>query len=105
MERRLKRNVCNLDDYASLSEVKDLPAHCGAQIGDALSYACQVWKKHLAELPSSSNSVDQVHKAIDRLFETCLLYWIEVLSHTRNLDISIYAINDVHQWYILVSCT
>ena len=26
MEKRLKKNICNLDDYAVLSEVKDLSA-------------------------------------------------------------------------------
>jgi len=104
MERRLKKNICNLDDYASLSEVGDLPAHCGAQIGDALGYACQSWTKHLTEIPSSGYNVEEVHKAVDKFFATCLLPWIEVLSLTRKLGISVYAIDDVHQWYISVSC-
>ena len=104
MKRRLKKNICNLDDYASLSEVRDLPAHCGAQIGDALGYACQFWTKHLAEIPSSGHNIEEVYKAIDNFFATCLLFWIEVLSLTRNLDIGVYAINDVHQWYTSVSC-
>ena len=104
MERRLKRNICNLADYTSLSEVQDLSACCRAQIGDALDYACQFWTKHLVEISSSGYKIEEVHKAIDKFFETCFLFWIEVLSLTRNLDISIYAIDDIHQWYISVSC-
>jgi len=32
MERKLKKNICNLDNYASLSEVGVLYTHCGAKI-------------------------------------------------------------------------
>ena len=103
IERKLKKNICNLDDRASLGDIGDLPAHCGAQIGDALGYACQFWTKHLAEIPSSGHNVEEVCKAIDKFFATCLLFWIEVLILMRKLEISVYAINDVHQWYISVS--
>ena len=103
MDGRLKRNICGLEDYVSLSKVEDLPACCEEQIGDALNYACQFWTKHLMEIPSSGHNIEDVHKAVDKFFATHLLFWIEVLSLTRNLDISVYAINDVQQWYISVS--
>ena len=103
MKERLKRNICNLDDHAILSKVKDLPARRRAHIGDALEYACRFWTKHLVEIPSN-HDVDEVHKAINEFFTTQLLYWIEVLSLTGNLGASIYATNDVHKWYSLVSC-
>ena len=39
----------------------------------------------------------------DRFFTTSLLYWIEVLVLTRNLGAGVYAMNDIEQWYTLVS--
>jgi len=103
MEQRLKKNICNLDDHAVLSEVKDLSTQQKAHIGDALEYACWFWTKHLLEIPGSSSCVGEVQKAIDTFFTKHLLHWIEVLVLTKNLDVGVYAINDVEQWYTLVS--
>ena len=104
MEERLKRNICNLGDNAVLSDVDDLSALRKAHIGDALEYACQFWTKHLLETPSSGPDVEKVQKAIDRFFTTHLLFWIEVLTIMRNLDVGVHSINEIKQWCILVSC-
>ena len=103
MEERLKRNICDSDDYVDLSSLKDLSAHRKEHIGDALEYACQFWTKHLLESPNSGPDAEKVHKAIDKFFTTHL-FWIEVLIIMENLDISVHSINDVKQWYNLVSC-
>jgi len=103
MGERLKRNICNLDDYAVLSEVKDLPTCQKVYIGDALEYACRFWPKHLLRIPISSPHTEEVQKAVERFFKTHLLYWIEVLALMGNLDAGVYAMNDVDQWYTLVS--
>jgi hypothetical protein len=103
MGERLKRDICNLDDHAALDQTKDLPTSLKTHIGDALGYACQFWTKHLVEIPSSSHDVEKVHKAIDGFFTSCLLFWIEVLSLTGNLNIGVYALNEVQQWCTLVS--
>jgi len=103
MGRRLKKNICNLDDHAVLSEVKDLSDRQKAHIGDALEYACCFWTKHLLEVPGNSSCVEEVQKAIDNFFTTHLLVWIEVLALTRNLGVGVHAINDVEQWCNLVS--
>ena len=99
----LKKNICNLDDYAILSEVRDLPACCKVHIGNALEYACQFWTKHLMGISNGGHNVEEVHKAVDKFFTTHLLFWIEVLAIMGHLDISIYAINDIQRWYISVS--
>ena len=103
MGKRLKRNICNLDDHADLSEVKDLSSRQKAYIGDALGYACQFWTKHLLEIPSSSPHAEEVQKAIDKFFMVDFLHWIEVLVLTGNLGVGVYAMNDIQQWYNLVS--
>ena len=105
MEEKLKKNICDLDDYAILSEVKDLPARKEACIGGALEYACRFWTKHLAKIPGNGVNVERVHGAIDEFFATRLLFWIEVLSITGHLGLSVYAINEIRQWRISVSHT
>jgi len=104
MKERLKRNICKLDNYAILSEVKDLSDHQKDHIGDALEYACCFWTKHLLGIPGSGPGVGEVQEAIDEFFPTCLLFWIEALILLEKLEIGVYALNDIQQWYTLVSC-
>ena len=103
MARRLKRNICNLDDYDVLSEVQDLSTCKKGCIGDALAYACKFWTKHLLEIPSNSPCIEEVQRAIDQFFTIHFLHWIEVLVLTRNLETGVHAINNVEQWYTSVS--
>ena len=103
MGERLKRNICNLDDHAVGSEVEDLSSQQMAYIGYALGYACKFWTKHLLEIPSSSPHVEEVQKAIDQFFMVDFLHWIEVLVLMRNLGVGVHAMNDIEQWYNLVS--
>jgi hypothetical protein len=103
MKARLKKNICNLDHHAVLSEVEALSVRKEDHIGDALEYACRFWTKHLLGIPGTSSRVKEVQKAIDTFFTTCLPYWIEVLALTGNLGVGVYAINEIEQWYALVS--
>ena len=103
MKGGLKRNICQLDDFSSLSEVEDLPAQKTAYIGDALEYACCFWASHLAKTASSSPNDEEVFRAIDEFFTTCFLFWVEALSLMRNLDVGVYALNEIDQWYTMVS--
>ena len=100
MGKRLKRNICNL---AILSEVKNLSTQNKAHIGDALEYACGSWTKHLLRIPRSSSYAEEVQKEIYKFFTVHLLHWIEVLALTGNLGVGVHAINDIEQWYNLVS--
>jgi len=83
MEKRLKKNICNLDEYAVLSEVKDLSTQKKDYIGDALEYVCKFWTRHLLEISSSSPHAEEVEKAIVKFFTVHLLHWIEVLALLR----------------------
>ena len=103
MGAKLKKNICNLDNHAVLSEVKDLSARKKDHIGDTLEYACRFWTKHLLGIPSTSSHVQEVQKAVETFFTTCLPYWIEVLALTGNLGVAVYAMSDIEQWYALVS--
>jgi hypothetical protein len=104
MKKRLKRNICGLDDYVPLREVDDLPTQRSKHIGDALGYACQYWASHLAKTSSSGPGFEEVDKEINDFFTTYFLFWLEVLSLMEKLEIGVYALKDVHQWYMEVSC-
>jgi len=93
-----------LDTYSSLDKVKDLPTKHQVHIDDALEYACKFWAKHLVEVPPIGHGVEEVHKAINEFFPTCLLLWIEALSLMKILDVGVYALSNVQQWYTQVSC-
>ena len=103
MREKLKRNICNLDDYAILSELEDFSTRKKDHIGEALEYTCQFWTKHLLGVPSNSPSISEVQGAIDQFFTTHFLHWIEVLVLVGNLNAGIYAISDIEQWYTRVS--
>ena len=102
MEERLKKNICNLDDHAILSEVGDLSARQKEHIGDVLGYACQFWTRHLVGV-SSGPKAEEVYEAIDRFSKKHLFCWIEVLIIMGRLEASIHAINNVQRWYASVS--
>jgi len=90
MEERLKRNICDLDDYVILEGVQDLPTCQKVHIGDALEYSCQFWANHLTEDPSGCHNVEEIHRAVDKFFTMHLLSWIEVLAIMGSLGIGVY---------------
>jgi len=103
MIKRLKKNICNLDNHTVLRQVKDLSTCCKDHIGEALKYACCFWTKHLLMIPGNTSCIKEVERGINEFFTTCLPYWIEVLALIGNLGTGVRAINDVEQWCALVS--
>jgi len=105
MKKRLKRNICKLDDDVILSRIEDLPTLRATHIGKTLEYACQFWTNHLSKIPGNSDCGEDIQKAIEDFFTTGFLFWVEVLILTGNLEISVHALHDIEQWYMLVSYT
>ena len=103
MEKSLKKNICELDDYVVLSEVIDLSARREQYIGSSLEYACRFWTKHLANVLGKEPGAKKIQEAIDEFFTKHLLCWIEVLSIVGHLGMAVNAIDDIRQWYISVS--
>ena len=103
MEKSLKRNICELDDYVVLSEVTDLSARRDKHIGSSLEYACRFWTEHLASITGKGPGAEKIQEAVDKFFTKHLLCWIEVLSIVGHLGTAVNAIDDIRQWHISVS--
>ena len=103
MKERLERNICNLNDYATLSRVGDISTCREKRMGGALEYACQFWTKHLMEVSTCGHNVREVCKAIDVFFTTYLLFWIEALIIMESPDTIVHAMNEIQEWYTSVS--
>ena len=97
MKEKLKKNICRLEGCPTLDEVKDLSTRRRACIGSALEYACLSWTKHLVRIPGNGPHVKQVQEEIDEFFTNRLLFWIEILALTRNLNVGVYALDDIDQ--------
>ena len=102
MGQRLRRDICDLGGRP-LNKVNDLPDRRKKHIGDELEYACQFWTQHLAKSPSSGPGAEKVQEEIDKFFTMHLLHWTEALVIMENLDCSVYSLNNIKQWYTLVS--
>ena len=74
-----------------------------SETGSAPEYACRYWTKHLSKIRSNGPRVVEVKAAIEKSFTTHLLFWIEVLSLTGWLNISVYAIRDIDERHLSVS--
>ena len=78
MNRKLEKNICNLPDGATNSEVADLRERNERCIDSALRYACKSWHRHLV----SEHTVrkPEVISTLHRFLEKKFLFWLEVLS-------------------------
>ena len=97
MESNLRRNMCGIPPYASDGDVSDLPELRKVFIGDGLEYACRFWAHH----GTSVTVEDEVETVLSRLLEflkTKFLYWVEVLSISKDLGRSLYILDDARAW-------
>ncbi|KAG8718386.1 hypothetical protein FRC09_012736 [Ceratobasidium sp. 395] len=77
MSEGLKFNICGLETSHLLnSQVSNLDSRVRDAIHPHLSYGCMYWSSHVADA-----QIDALNGCLRRfLFQTPLLYWIEVLS-------------------------
>ena len=102
MKSRVKKNVCDSDDYAV---VKDIPARRETYVWEFTGVRMPVWARHLAGVPGDGPHAKRVREATDQFFAKHLLCWNEVLNVVGHLGAAVYVINDVRQWCVSVSYT
>ena len=96
MQAVLHFNMCGLEtSYRLNSEVRDLKERIEKYIPVALSYSCRFWAGHLALVPRFDLDLFQSLRA---LLEKNFLFWLEVLSVMRSLDLATAALLSSRTW-------
>jgi len=96
MQAMLHFNMCRLEtSYRLNSEVQDLKERIEKYIPVALSYSCRFWADHLALVPEFDLDLFQ---SLRGLLEKNFLFWLEVLSVMRNLDLATAALLSSRAW-------
>ncbi|KAF9646559.1 hypothetical protein BDM02DRAFT_3188763 [Thelephora ganbajun] len=78
MNQTLEKNMCNLPDAVTNSEVPDLRDRTERYIAPTLQYACKSWYKHLVD--EHTAHTPKITFALHRFLENKFLFWLEVLS-------------------------
>jgi hypothetical protein len=91
----LKFNICKLEtSYLANDDVEDLDTRVDQHIPPALLYACRFWDDHLKH---TDLETDLFRKA-KTLFKEKFLFWLEVLSLTRNIGLAPSAFANLNMW-------
>ena len=80
MNQRLEKNMCNIPDAVTNSEVDDLQERTEQYIGHCLQYACKSWHKHFVNLRTVPGHMSKITFILHRFLEEKFLSWLEVLS-------------------------
>ena len=95
MLRDLRFNICHIESsYLANKDIKDLEARTAKYLPPSLSYACRFYHDHLKHLDFET---DLFHKLRD-FNETKFLFWLEVLSITNNVPLSLPALSFMNVW-------
>ena len=91
----LKFNICKLEtSYLANDDVEDLDTRVVQHISPPLLYACRFWDDHLKHTDYKADLFGNV----ETLFKEKFLYWLEVLSLTRNIGLAPSAFATVNTW-------
>jgi NACHT domain len=95
MLNQLKFNICELESsYLANSDVPDVDSRILKHVPPALSYACIYWDNHLEPLAFEQN----LFRKLRFLFEEKFLFWLEVLSIQKSVDIALPALSSLVLW-------
>lgn len=103
MVKELKKNICDLPQYAMNQEVEDLPARSERYISNELEYSCRFWARHLNSDSGAGGDIELTTKLLRTFFETHLMSWLEVLSITGEMRAAVYSIAFLKEWLAKVS--
>jgi hypothetical protein len=85
LNTKLKFNVCGLEDSHLLnSQIPDLPARLKTYLALDVCYASRYWADHLHE---AEVQTEELTKLVRDFVNTRLLYWLEVLSLLKQVNI------------------
>ena len=97
----LNFNICDLEtSYRLNSQVPDLKERLKEAIPTHLFYACRSWAEHLREL-SDTDIRDEIVLQLKFLLHDRVLYWFEVMSLPKELDIISVFLQFAARWIVV----
>ena len=97
MKSELQFNICKFKtSHLSNDDIHDQAIPTNIAIGDHLSYSCRFWTDHLQALPPGPN--DEILEEVKDLIQSRLLYWLEVLSLVKAVDMASPALLLTSRW-------
>jgi hypothetical protein len=95
MKCGLQFNICNLEtSHCRNTDVPDLTTRVNKTILPHLSYGCRFWAEHLAATPYDTDILSEVTD----FFHHRLLYWLEVLSLIKKVNLASAVLISVLDW-------
>jgi len=95
MKIGLRFNICQLESsHVHNKDVPDLGSHVEKEIPAYLSYSCCFWADHL----QATAFEPKILEAVQVLLHTQLLYWLEVLSLIKKMNIASQALLFTVNW-------
>ena len=96
MNTTLEKNMCQLPDAITNSEVEDLKERAEQYINPALQYACQSWYKHIVNEPTPNRQ--EITSTLHSFLEKKFLCWLEVLSVLGAMRNAVDALQAAMKW-------
>ena len=96
MNCHLRKNMCELPDGVTNTEVVDLKQRADQHITKALEYACRSWYKHLSDLISTQKP--KITCILQQFLEKKFLFWLEVLSVLGGMREAVHALEKLEKW-------
>lgn len=95
MKTNLRFNICDLgSSHLQNNQVEDLSFRVDKFISLHLSYACRFWAAHLTETPLDHKVLEYLDNFMDHQF----LFWLEVLSLTRDVSLATGMLRSLTNW-------
>ena len=96
--KKLRRNPCDLPDFAMNQDVPDVPELLERKVGGALRYACSYWALHARASPTTGDCASRLIASATEFLRNNALPWIEVMSLETRLEGVIHGINSLFDW-------
>jgi hypothetical protein len=101
LKNELRFNICGLEDSHLLNaDVESLQDRFDTHVSPQLAYASQFWAAHLYD----TDAEDEVVSEVGHLMRNKFLYWLEVLSLSRQVPAATESL-EIARDSVLVSCT
>ena len=95
MKAGLQFNICGLEtSHVRNRDIPGLATRVENTILTHLCYACRFWANHLQAAPFDPMTLKEVKDFMDNRF----LYWLEVLSLTKEVNRASTALSSVIKW-------